>query len=152
MIPKKIILHHSLTEDSGTVSWGAIRKFHLTDPNYLYHDIGYHAGVELVKSGSELYYEVLMGRMWNDQGAHTRGHNARSLGLCFIGNFDIRRPPDTQLLAGARVVALWVRLFSIGVSEIYGHCDFAEKSCPGKMFDLAGFKVLVNDQLRQMGV
>lgn len=148
MIPKKIILHHSLTEDSGTVSWGAIRKYHLSLD---WSDIGYHAGIELVQSGRELYYEALMGRLWNSPGAHTQGQNHLSLGLCIIGNFDVREPPEGQLIAGAKIVALWMRLFSIDIGDIYRHADFAAKTCPGKMFNMAAFKKIVEDQLKLAG-
>ena len=41
-----IMIHHSATEDSQTLSWQAIRRFHMTDPEHLWADIGYHAGVE----------------------------------------------------------------------------------------------------------
>ena len=51
--PQKVICHHSLTRDSGSVSWGAIRKFHMETLDPPYKDIGYHCGVELVKSGED---------------------------------------------------------------------------------------------------
>jgi len=135
MIPEKIIIHHSLTEDSGTVSWGAIRKYHIWTKGW--RDIGYHAGVELVKSGGEINYEILMGRDWFTSGAHTLGENYRSLGFCFIGNYD-KIPPTTELLLkGAELLRTWQRLFDIPTTSIYPHRDFAGyKSCPGKMFEM----------------
>jgi len=142
----KVILHHSLTRDSGTVSWGDIRRYHVTPPpdGMGLVDIGYHAGIELIESGGHsLNYEILTGRMWNVQGAHTRGQNKDSLGICFVGNFDIVVPPDDLLKAGAKVVALWLHLFDIPVTNIFGHKDFADKSCPGVLFDINKFRTLV---------
>jgi len=140
-IPAKIFVHHSATRDSETVSWGAIRKYHTQTLKRPYKDIGYHAGCELVKSGNELYYEVLMGRMWDVAGAHTRGHNGNSLSICFIGNYDKIQPPKEMLEAGAKVIALWLDLFSLAINDIYSHHHFApHKSCPGKLFSMETLK------------
>ena len=136
--PKRIIVHHSLTKDTTTVSWGAIRKYH--EETLRWPGIGYHIGVELVRSGNELYYEALMGRMWNVQGAHTKGHNEDSLGICFVGNFDYNKPPDAQLIAGARIISLWMKLYNIKIDDIYGHRDFSTKTCPGKLFNFKDLK------------
>ena len=136
--PKRIIVHHSLTKDSFTASWGAIRKFHTETLHW--SDIGYHAGVDLVKSGDEVYYEVLMGRMWDKQGAHCGGHNEDSLAICFVGNFDYYKPSDAQLEAGGRIISLWMKLYDIKIDNIYGHRDFSDKTCPGKLFDFKDLK------------
>jgi len=138
-IPQRIFIHHSLTKDTPTVSWGAIRKYHTETLHWSV--IGYHAGVELVRSGSELYYEVLMGRMWDRQGAHCRGQNHDSLGICLIGNFDNYRPPDAQLDAAGRIISLWMKLYGIKLKDIYGHNEFdSNKTCPGKLFDFDDLK------------
>ncbi len=136
--PERIICHHSLTKDSPTVSWGAIRRYHIETLHW--SDIGYHMGVEMVKSGDELYYEALMGRMWDKQGAHCRGENHNSLAICLIGNFDYHKPPDAQLIAGAKIISLWMKLYNIKIDDIYGHRDFSTKTCPGKLFDLEDLK------------
>lgn len=142
--PKKITVHNSATRDSGTVSWGAIRKYHTETLGW--SDIGYHAGVELVKSGNELYYEILMGRMWDRQGAHVRGHNQDNLGICFIGDFDLREPPQAQLIAGAKIIALWMKLFDIPIEEIYTHRRFdPTKTCPGDKFKPSILKIYISN-------
>lgn len=142
LTPNKIIVHHSLTEDSGTVSWGAIRAYHKEIQKW--KDIGYHAGIEQVLSGGLPYYEALIGRIWDEPGAHTRGHNHDSLAICFIGNFDKSVPGRELLDAGAAVIAYWLRIFNLTIEDIYGHRDFnPAKSCPGKNFDMDRLKMIV---------
>lgn len=142
--PQKVICHHSLTKDSGSVSWGAIRRYHTQTLKW--SGIGYHIGVELVKSGGELYYEALMGRMWDVQGAHCRGHNTNSLGICFIGDYDKEAPKSQLMMAGARIIALWLDLFQLSINDIYSHHNFnPNKSCPGKLFNME----LLKDYVRR---
>lgn len=144
LIPKKIFIHHSLTRDSGTVSWGAIRRYHTKVKDPPWSDIGYHAGVELVISGGEPYYETFMGRMWDRRGSHVRGHNYNSLGICFVGNYDKIAPYKDMLKAGAKIIALWLKLYNLSIDDIYPHHAFdPNKSCPGKMFDTDYLKMLV---------
>lgn len=73
-------------------------------------------------------------------GAHTKGHNSDSLGICFVGNFDLIVPPDFQWKAGLRLVRFLCHEYKIDISNVYGHKEFADKSCPGLMFDLEKFK------------
>jgi hypothetical protein len=142
MIPNKIICHHSLTKDSGTVSWGAIRRYHIVDLGW--KEIGYHCGVEAVTSGDHEYYEAIMGRMWDEDGAHTKGQNDESLGICFIGNYDIVSPMDDILRKGGQIISLWMRLYNIPMEEIYPHNHFADyKTCPGTKFDMDRLKTWI---------
>lgn len=152
--PNIIVLHHSLTKDSGTVSWNAIRKWHTgqiggEDNYYTKHpmdDIGYHAGIELVND----HYEILVGRMMNEQGAHTKGHNRDSLGICFIGNFDKDEVPLEQWNLGVRFIASLCDILNIDTGHVYGHRDFTNtKSCPGNKFNLIGFKTQVMETLKR---
>uniref|UniRef100_A0A6M3KW65 Putative N-acetylmuramoyl-L-alanine amidase n=1 Tax=viral metagenome TaxID=1070528 RepID=A0A6M3KW65_9ZZZZ len=135
MKPDSIILHHSLTKDGETVSWQAIRRYHL---DLGWSDIGYHFGIELVND----HYEILLGRMSNVIGAHCRngGMNAQSLGICFVGNFDIAPPDGRMLLLGFKLIHCLLTVFEIPKGNIFGHCDFANRTCPGELFPLEEFK------------
>jgi len=136
VIPKNIIIHHSLTKDSGTVSWGAIRKYHIETLGW--DDIGYNFGIELVGD----HYEILIGRMPNVQGAHTKGMNHDSLGICMVGNFDIESPPKEQWDMGVKLCEYLMHIYDIQPDNIYAHRDWASyKSCPGNMFSIMAFRM-----------
>ena len=145
MIPSCILIHHSLTADSGTVSWGAIRKFHMTNPAYMMRDIGYHWGLELIGD----HYECLAGRMMNEVGAHCKeeGMNRVSLGICLVGNFDIAPPPKAQWDLAVRLTASLCGLLHIPTAMIFPHSRFSPKTCPGTKFDMDLFKLAVSNRL-----
>lgn len=128
----KIIIHCSATEDTGTMSWSAIRRWH-TQVNG-WDDIGYHAGIELV--GND--YEVMIGRPANRSGAHTKGQNDGSLGFCFVGDYDRQEPDELMLhVAAQRVLVPWLHQHSLPVLAITGHRDWqGEKTCPGSQFSM----------------
>jgi len=133
---KYLICHHSLTKDGATVSWSAIRRYHIIDLEMV--DIGYQYGIELV--GSD--FETLVGRMLNEDGAHCKqqGMNHKSIGICFIGNYDLIVPPPKMIDAGVRLVKSLMEVFHIPKENVRGHRDFAPKSCPGLKFDMEQFR------------
>ena len=134
MKPTRIIIHHSFTKDSKTVSWNAIRMYHI---RYLMMvEIGYTFGLEQVGQ----HQEILMGRMMNEAGAHTRGHNHDSLGICFVGNFDLAAPPPEQWNLGIKLVKSLIEVFDIPTWRVFGHRNFADKTCPGTFFDMDLFR------------
>lgn len=137
MNPNSIVLHHSLTADGNLVNWNAIRNYHVNELGW--KDIGYHFGIEKVRD----HYEVLVGRMMNETGAHTKQNNMnrQSIGICLIGNFDETEVPPEQYSLALRLVKSLIEVTGVYSGRIYGHREFAGyKSCPGKKFDLTKFR------------
>lgn len=87
---------------------------------------GYHYVVRL--DGT-----VESGRDPERAGAHCKGHNRQSLGVCYIGGLRANgRPADTRTDAQkAALLALLKKLRAKHPgARIYGHRDFSTKACP----------------------
>lgn len=83
----KIVVHCSATKEGQNISRDTIRQWHLDRG---WRDIGYHFVIEL--DGS-----IHPGRPLEEQGAHVRGHNADSIGICYVGGLDSSgAPKDTR--------------------------------------------------------
>jgi len=147
---QSIILHHSATTDGKTNDWQAIRLWHTgkigsadkSNPNYnpyIEHpdlDIGYHFGIEL--NNGRLEYQI--GRPLSLQGAHTVGRNETAIGICLIGNYDLTEPSNEQYFLLASLVRDLMRRFGISIYNVFGHNNFADKTCPGLLFNLTKLK------------
>ncbi len=152
MLVEYIVIHHSATKDSGTVSWQAIRRYHVLTNGWL--DIGYHFGLELIDDGGGLARtEILIGRMPGTVGAHTKeaGMNRRSLGILCTGNFDEDLLPRDMIERLGNLVQWLQRVYNIPKRNVIGHREVGlmvgldwrngqYKSCPGSNFDLDRFR------------
>lgn len=120
----EVIVHCSATPAGRDVTAADIRRWHKEERGFA--DIGYHFVVRL--DG-----RVECGRRLSVAGAHCRGHNSRSVGVCYVGGIgsdgrpaDTRTPAQRQALLGL-LTALRRRFPS---ASIHGHRDFAAKACP----------------------
>ena len=119
----KIILHCSATEEGKDIDAGTIRSWHVNGNGW--KDIGYHYVIRL--DGV-----VDIGRAIDEAGAHVKGHNADSIGICYIGGLRDAKPADTmtelQELALLELVRSLRLLF--GYMPISGHNEYSSKACP----------------------
>lgn len=121
----KIILHCSATIEGAHFDVDTIRKWHTSEPRN-WKDIGYHYVIYL--DGS-----VHLGRPLEQAGAHVKGHNLDSIGVCYVGGLDKNnKPKDTMTPAQDIAFIKLVKALRLvlGHMPIYGHNDFSKKACP----------------------
>lgn len=121
---KEIIVHCSATPEGKDYSVSDIRRWHLARG---FSDIGYH--YVIYRDGS-----IHKGREESKVGAHCKGHNSHSIGVCYIGGVekDGKTPKDTR--TDAQRKSLLVLLTELKQrypsAKIYPHYKFAAKACP----------------------
>ena len=120
----EIIVHCSATAEGKQFTVADIDRWHRERG---FRKIGYHYVIYL--DGS-----VHAGRSESETGAHCLEHNARSIGVCYIGGCaaDGRTPKDTrtpQQKAAPAALLRDLRRRYPG-AKIHGHRDFAAKACP----------------------
>lgn len=120
----EIIIHCTATPEGRDVTVGQVTQWHRARG---FRTIGYHYLVSL--DGT-----VHAGRAPEEVGAHCLGHNARSIGVCYVGGLDrdTLRPKDTRTASQrkdlAELVARLRRRFP--GATVHGHREFAAKACP----------------------
>ncbi|MCH5346258.1 MAG: N-acetylmuramoyl-L-alanine amidase [Muribaculaceae bacterium] len=122
----KIIIHCSATPEGRDYTVAQIRDWHVRGNGW--SDIGYH--YVIYRDGS-----IHPGRPVGVAGAHTKGHNAHSIGICLIGGCaaDGKTPKDTrthaQRVALVNLVKQLKATYGPDVT-VHGHNEFAAKACP----------------------
>lgn len=124
--PTVIITHHAVSLLQHTVfdvdNWHRSRW-----PGFVSRK-GWHVGYHYVIERDGRVHQT---REHNEEGAHTLGMNKSSIGVCFMGNFDIEYPTNKQIEA-------WEALY-IKLQKEYPnipsrpHRAYAYKSCHGKL-------------------
>lgn len=121
----KIILHCSATPEGKDYTVAQIRDWHVRGNGW--NDIGYH--YVIYRDGT-----IHKGRPVEQAGAHTKGHNANSIGVCYIGGCaaDGKTPKDTRTPEQNRALHELVAQLQQQYPGATVHChnEFANKACP----------------------
>lgn len=120
-----IVLHHRAGE-------GDAKSLHEAHLKNGWQGIGYHFYVR--RSG-----KIYRGRPIETVGAHVTGHNSHTIGICFEGNFQTEAMGETQLKAGAQLIAHIQKGYGFGLS-VCGHRDLMATACPGAHFPIENIK------------
>lgn len=122
----RVIFHHSGT-DKGDVD--SFRRYHIHFNGWI--DIGYHF-VVLPDGG------IQKGRSTKLDGAHAKGRNKDSYGVCMVGDFRKYEPSIEQIYSCGVIYHDLCRAHSKTLKV-----EFHHENCPGKQLDR-------NDFLEQM--
>ena len=135
-----IVIHHSATEE------GNLRRF-----DY------YHRRVRRMPQGMAYHFVIGNGRGSTDgvieagsrwvlqqQGGHLHSleRNEESLGICLVGNFNIKSPTPRQMESLVALTRYLQARFSIPRGRVIGHRDSRGErtECPGRNFSMSAFR------------
>ena len=119
----RIVIHCSATPPGRDIGRVEIDQWHKARG---WTGIGYNF---VVRRNGTLEY----GREVTKVGAHAKGYNARSIGICLIGGIDAAGKPeanfsDAQWATLQRILAALRLVWP--AAEVIGHNEVARKACP----------------------
>lgn len=128
--PDTVVIHCSATPRERDVDAAEITRWHRERG---FRTIGYHYVIK--RDGT-----LETGRPIDQQGAHARGHNHYTVGICLVGGVTHNNKPVNNFNA-AQMHTLYRLLTSLvnddKMKAVMGHCDLpdVDKACPS--FDVA---------------
>ena len=137
---QRIIVHHSATPIDDAVN---MHKVHLA--RGMKNGLAYHF---VISNGSRKARdgEIYLSNRWKGQldGGHVKKQawNQTSIGICLIGNFEIRPPTSKQLSALEGLCEYLMKRCNLQANDVTTHTLFHPKHtvCPGKYFSLTGLR------------
>lgn len=121
----KLIIHCSATREcDDSVNASVIDRWHKARG---WKGCGYHF-IVLIDGTIET------GRMIDKVGAHVKGMNKSSIGICYIGGLerDGKTPKDTRTPQQKESLLLLIKTLNkiYPVATLHGHNEFSNKACP----------------------
>lgn len=138
-----IIVH---TEASPTITslprFGVVNAYH-RQLGFPISSLGYFCGYQefIEKDGI-----VIVARLPTDEGAHTKGYNSISYGICLAGNGDVELPTLAQTLKLKERLELRLKVTDLTKDKIVAHRHFnPAKTCYGVKLSDNWARNLVSD-------
>lgn len=115
----KLIIHCADTKAGMDIGVEEITQWHKARG---FNNVGYHFVIR--KNGT-----IEKGRDIDVIGAHCKGQNSHSIGICWVGGYDAKDDrTDAQKEAMQKLVISLNMVF--GKMSIHGHNEFSTKTCP----------------------
>jgi hypothetical protein len=124
---ERITIHHTGAEiTDNTAAIARLRQHQNWHMSHGWPDLAYHFMVDRNGNVYEGRPVDAVGDTFTDY--DPTGH----LLVCFEGHFDTQDPSPAQLAAMGRLVAWAIQTYSVRATEIAGHRDWADTTCPGR--------------------
>lgn len=133
-----IVLHCSANDEEWADNIDAIKQLHTAPKDKKvkwgiydtygrsWSDVGYHYFIR--KNGT-----LEIGRKEHVPGAHAKGYNNRSIGVCFSGH---KQFCEEQFYMGARLIQSLIYRYDLELKDVIMHCQLDNsKTCPNFSFD-----------------
>ncbi len=133
------IIHCSDTPEGRNVKTSEIKRWHTEERGW--SDIGYHYVVEL--DGT-----IVKGRLDEIVGAHAKGYNSNSIGICYVGGRSKKGlAKDTRTPEQKRSLYELIKILKVQHKglKIIGHNEVSNKDCPS--FDASIYNVVGNGEI-----
>ncbi len=119
-----VIIHCSATKPSQDIGVQEIRRWHIEENGFF--DVGYHFVIR--RDGS-----IENGRPLEKIGAHCKGRNQTSLGICLVGGLSEEMKSENNFtheqMESLKVLIKHLKA-KFSLEGIYGHNHFSPKECP----------------------
>ena len=115
-----IVVHHSAS--SASTTFKQIYRWHTIENGW--SDIGYH--FVITEDGT-----IHEGRHINTSGAHCRGFNANSIGICVTGHTNNKKPKQEQLHSLRCLLDSLRTDLDIDIEDVFAHKEKGNTQCPG---------------------
>jgi N-acetylmuramoyl-L-alanine amidase len=118
-----IVIHYTATPEGRHHDVADIRRWHKERG---FSDIGYHYLIHI--DGT-----IELGRPIGVVGAHCKGHNTGTIGVCYVGGTRNGKSSDTRTKAQVESLKEIIKSLQLvfGPLKVVGHRDLAPTECPG---------------------
>jgi len=125
-IAKKIIIHHSANANLSP-QFSGINEYHKQKFG-MESSLGLWGGYQyfIERNGTVLQY-----RRGDEIGAHCKGQNDSSIGICLAGNFNFQKPTSNQIVSLCKLIDYLLKVYHVSANQIYPHRFYNITDCPG---------------------
>lgn len=160
MRPVRYLFVHTAAADTRNVDAALIDRWHRGRG---WSGIGYHYVILDDRHDTKPDGTVELGRAEARMGAHVKGANTASIGICCAGHGDERPLTDAQTASLIELLVGRCRHFGLSAEAVLGHREVnrlvergevearyrTSKTCPGDMVDMGEIRSLVAARLRE---